>query len=626
MAKAKKSVQVGGEVTPPKPRSKAVKATKPIPPSEPVVVPQSHDHRWRLAGLMVAAGLLLGVVLVGGFMAVYAGKIYPGVTADGTYLGGLSRPAATKALKDATKAYASQAIPVSYGANTTISLGVAQIGTKYDVGGSIEQAYGHGRGGNVADDLRQVVRSLFGRTTKLSDLTYSDDQLTPYLDQIGQAVTTPTTNAGLQFSGSSVAVAASQSGQRLDTGQLVRLIEQRLAARSSAAIAAPVYSLAPVIDDAGLTAAKSQADGYLAGPVTLTLPSKTVTVGPSDITSWITVNRPASDAALAANLQLGDLEPYATAAAPITLGLNDAAIAAYVAALAKTVDQAGQNAALTIAGGTATVFQPEKTGYTLDQAGATTAIEAALKKPSAQRTIALNVKVTEPAVTAASLNSLGINQLLSEGVTYFPGSPGVRIQNIKVGAARFNGVLIKPGDTFSFESLLGDVDAATGYAPAIVIVGNKEEYQYGGGLCQVSTTTYRAALLAGLPIVERHNHSYAVSYYTAPFGVPGVDATIYNASVDFKFLNNTGRYILIQTVLSGTTLKFDFYGTKVESGQIRGPYFVTPAGGAGWNATVPSTTVFYRDVMDLNGNVTSTDTVTTHYASSNDFPLTPQFN
>ncbi len=374
-----------------------------------------------------------------------------------------------------------------------------------------------------------------------------------------------------------------------------------------------------------MQAAQSQASGYLAGPITLTLPSKTVTVAPSDITGWITVNRASNAAGLAANLQLSDFA-YTPPAAPITLSLNNAAIAAYVASLAKTVDQAGQNAALTITGGTATVFQPEKTGYTLDQAGATTAIVAALAKPPADRTIALNVKVTEPAVTAASLNSLGINQLIGEGVTYFPGSPAARVQNIRVGTARFNGTLIKPGDTFSFESLLGDVDAATGYVPAIVILNNKEEYQYGGGLCQVSTTAYRAALLAGLPIVERHNHSYAVGYYTAPFGVPGVDAAIFNDSVDFKFLNNTGHYILIQTILSGSTLKFDFYGTKVESGQIRGPYFITPAGGTGWNPTVPSTTVFYRDVLDLTGKVVSTDTVTTHYASSNDFPLVPQFN
>lgn len=620
MPKAKKTVPLDHEAAPKKKASR--KGAEPKP--EPISLPAPRRRSWLATVVVVPVVLGLAVVLVAGFMTLYAGKIYPGVRVDGVYLGGLSQAKATQTLQTATTAYASQAIPVTYG-NATISLGVAQIGASYNVGDSIKQAYAHGRGSNWSDDLRQVLRAIINRPTKLSNLTYSDAKLTPYIDQIGQSVTTPVTNASLAFSGSSVAVVPSAVGQRLDTGQLTRLIQQRLAETSSAAVAAPVYAVAPVIDDQGLAAAKDQASGYLTGPVTLKLPSKTVTAGPSDITPWITVNRASNDAGLEANLQLSDFN-YTQTAAPIKLGLDDAAIAAYVAGLAKTVDQTGQNAALTITNGVATVFQPSKTGYQLDQPGTVSAIKTVLAKPATERTVTVAVKTIPPAVTEANLNDLGINELLSEGVTYFPGSPGVRIQNIKVGAARFNGTLIAPGATFSFESLLGDVDAAAGYAPAIVIVGNKEEYQYGGGLCQVSTTAYRAALLAGLPIVERHNHSFAVSYYTAPYGVPGVDATIFNASVDFKFLNNTGHYILIQTALAGTTLKFDFYGTKVESGQIRGPNFVDPAGGGGWNPKVPSTTVFYRDVLDLAGNVTKTDTITTHYASSNDFPLIPQFN
>jgi vancomycin resistance protein YoaR len=85
-----------------------------------------------------------------------------------------------------------------------------------------------------------------------------------------------------------------------------------------------------------------------------------------------------------------------------------------------------------------------------------------------------------------------------------------------------------------------------------------------------------------------------------------------------KFLNDTGHYILIQTELVGTTLKFRFYGTKVKSGVIRGPQFVSGS----LNAAVPSHTVFYRDVVDLNGKVTKTDEINTYYKSSLDFPIT----
>ncbi|MEO7617987.1 MAG: VanW family protein, partial [Candidatus Saccharibacteria bacterium] len=183
-------------------------------------------------------------------------------------------------------------------------------------------------------------------------------------------------------------------------------------------------------------------------------------------------------------------------------------------------------------------------------------------------------------------------------------------------------VLLAPGEQFSFGKILGDVGAEQGYKPELVILGDHEEKQYGGGLCQVSSTAYRAALLAGLPINQRYNHSFAISYYTAPYGVPGVDATIYYPQVDFKFTNDTGNYILIQTHMEGTTLTFDYYGTKVKSGQIRGPYFITGT----TDNKQPSTTVFYRDVLDLAGNVIKTDTVNTHYESSDKYPVQKTYN
>lgn len=193
---------------------------------------------------------------------------------------------------------------------------------------------------------------------------------------------------------------------------------------------------------------------------------------------------------------------------------------------------------------------------------------------------------------------------------------------MRAGASKFNGVLLKPGETFSFGKLLGEVDASTGYVPELVILGDHEEKQYGGGLCQVSSTAFRAALAAGLPITERVNHAFAISYYTWPYAAPGVDATIYYPAVDFKFVNDTGHYILMQTTMSGVDLKFDFFGTKTKTGVVRGPTFVTGSN----DATVPSHTVFYRDVMDLDGKVIRTDTFHTYYKSSKDFPITKQFN
>jgi vancomycin resistance protein YoaR len=367
-----------------------------------------------------------------------------------------------------------------------------------------------------------------------------------------------------------------------------------------------------------LTAVREEANLYLAGTVTVKLLNQSVVIEPAAIVDWVkvTLNQPPAEV-----VALGDLGRLYALPTTASVALDEPKITAFAAVLAKRIDQPGQNAALTITDGRATVFQPSRDGIALNQAKTAEQIKAALQKPAADRAVVADVKVAKAEITEESINTLGINELLSEGISMFPGSTRERIQNVRVGASKFDGVLLKPGEVFSFGALLGDVGPETGYAPANVIIGNRQEKQYGGGLCQVSSTAFRAALNAGLPIIERTNHSYAVSYYTAPYGVPGVDATIYYPQVDFKFKNDTSAHILIQTVMEGTTLRFQFYGTKTKEGKVRGPSFITGS----LDHTQPSHTVFYRDVVQ-DGKVIKTDTFHTYYQSSLKFPTTPQFN
>jgi len=158
------------------------------------------------------------------------------------------------------------------------------------------------------------------------------------------------------------------------------------------------------------------------------------------------------------------------------------------------------------------------------------------------------------------LQKRGIQELLAVGESDFHGSSRDRIHNISVGANRFNGFLIPQGDITSFNNQLGEVGPAEGYRKELVILGPKVDKEYGGGLCQVSSTAFRAALLSGLPIRERYNHSFAVKYYE-PWGT---DATIYLGSKDLKFENNTNSDILVQTSVDveNTKLRFHFYGTR----------------------------------------------------------------
>ena len=171
--------------------------------------------------------------------------------------------------------------------------------------------------------------------------------------------------------------------------------------------------------------------------------------------------------------------------------------------------------------------------------------------------------VTEkaPVNIAGDLMDLGIKELLATGHTSFYGSHANRVHNINVGIKKYNGVLVKPGEEFSFNKILGEVDAKNGYLPEKVIKKNKVETEYGGGICQVSSTLYRAALFAGVPITERNPHSWLVTYYGQVLG-PGLDATIYLGVSDVKFINDTPAYLLVQSYTDGANAYFKFYGTS----------------------------------------------------------------
>jgi vancomycin resistance protein YoaR len=179
---------------------------------------------------------------------------------------------------------------------------------------------------------------------------------------------------------------------------------------------------------------------------------------------------------------------------------------------------------------------------------------------AADRAVPLTFQHVRPRLTREDLPALGITARIGQGRTSFAGSPAGRVTNITVAASKFDGLLVEPGETFSFNDYLGDVSAAEGYEEAYIIFGDRTTVGLGGGVCQVSTTAFRAAFWAGLPITERWAHGYRVSWYEPPVGL---DATIYSPSVDLKFVNDTQHWILIQTYVDHQdgTLTFDFFGT-----------------------------------------------------------------
>lgn len=235
--------------------------------------------------------------------------------------------------------------------------------------------------------------------------------------------------------------------------------------------------------------------------------------------------------------------------------------------IAQTIKSTPTNPVFIYKDGRVQEFSPAKDGLEVELDQLKIELEAALKQLETTNvdkvTIDIPVVRTPAEFATEDVNDLGIKELIGVGKSNFKGSIASRIYNIALAASRLNGVLIKPGETFSFVNALGDVSALTGYKQAYIIQGNQTILGDGGGVCQVSTTFFRAALNAGLPIVERHAHSYRVSYYEQD-SPPGIDATIYYPTVDIKIKNDTPGHILIQTFTDtkNLTLRFELYGTS----------------------------------------------------------------
>lgn len=171
----------------------------------------------------------------------------------------------------------------------------------------------------------------------------------------------------------------------------------------------------------------------------------------------------------------------------------------------------------------------------------------------------------EPNVNTGEANNLGIAEVLGVGISDFKGSPTNRIKNIKNGAKKLNGILLKPGEEFSAIKYTKPYTEEGGYLPELVIKGNEIKPEIGGGLCQIGTTLFRMAMNAGMKITQRRNHSLVVNYYNdLENGLPGTDATFYDPSPDFRFKNDTENYVLIQTYVDEADQKlyFTLWGTN----------------------------------------------------------------
>jgi len=472
---------------------------------------------------------MIGVGLFAGWQFWHTDRIFTGVSVDGVPVGGMTRARAMEQLQARLTPYPFAPVRLEYEGKQWI-LSSAQITPRVEFMASVNEAYLVGRNDRGFAKVRSQWQALLGERNIQPLVRFDEDLVRRQIGQIAAEVRQPG-RAAMQIG--SVAIPA-QTGVDVDVDTTARLVLDALERRQAATIA---LSTRPVQPPDAVTASPN------AG-------------GPQVVRQPITLRHDASGLMMALDApMLAKIAPSADASL-----LDEGTLRDVVAGWAAQIAIPAQDARLRFNTATAQVevVQPSLMGRRLNVEATLENIRQALATNQSQAP--LPVESVAPAVDSNRIAEMGIRELVASGSSYFKGSSLARMRNIEVATEKFEGVVIPPGGIFSFNKLVETVSAANGFEDSAIIWGDQTMVGVGGGVCQVSTTVFRAALNAGFPIVERYNHGYVVSWY----GAPGMDATIYTPSVDFKFRNDTNAYLLVQPstdTINGVNT-FNFYGTK----------------------------------------------------------------
>ncbi len=506
---------------------------------------------------LVTAGLVLGgLTIVGiGFAAAAYGlqsrTIVKSVSVAGQSLSGQTTLQAMQLLDQRWANFSSKSFSfTANGRPLTISVSggtgreeeeVVLPYATFDPQAAANAAFAYGHTGPFIQQVFERVSGFLGIAHRVATPVVATDALATELQSVLASQEVMPKDAGLRITSGDISVTDSVDGKSFDYHAAVQQAKAQAATLNTATIpiATKVVSPAVVKTSALTTIAETQlADMTAAAPLTVTAEGKTWKLETADIEKM-------------AGFVLENGQPR--------LGVSATSVDAWITTIAKDVEVTPRDAKFSVVDGRVQEFQTSEVGKTIDRPATAHAIDQAIQKGKNQ-TVALVVTEQAPLTDTITPNNLGITELVAEARTNFRGSPNNRVHNLSLGAQKINGLLIKPGETFSLVTALGSIDGKNGWKPELVIKGGgRITPEYGGGLCQVATTLFRTALNAGLPIVERRNHSLRISYYEPPIGL---DATIYEPKPDLRFTNDYEKYLLIQTRIEGTELIFSFYGTK----------------------------------------------------------------
>ena len=505
--------------------------------------------------------LVLGVLLFAAVLFAYensfSGRIYRGVSIDTVSVGGLTPEEASDKLEKELRYPFESSFTFTY-QDRRWQATPQQLGFHPQTSDMTGAAFAVGRSGGLLEQVTgQLAALLHG--VRIQPVFLFDERVAfNFITKMSAEIDTPMEDPSIILQGSEVVIVPGKTGLMLDRAMTMTLLQIYAQNLQSAEIELPVTVLEAT--EANLGEQKQVLDNLLSRDFTLYTNDErgVLSAGsiPADVLAGMIDFEPVmNDTSLTIEMT-PKMEPFYSRL--LEIGSN-------VYKEAKDAKFIFDDSRLTLQ-----LISPAETGKEIDIEASLENIVRSIRDGANQAEVVLNI--IDPKVKGnETAEELGIRELVHTENTYFFYSDDERIQNIQVGAGKLNGILIAPGETFSMADAVGEVSKEAGYAESSVIFGSETIQDVGGGLCQVSTTLFRAAFNYGLEINERHAHGYRVYYYerlanrSLDPGLAGLDAAVYLPTLDLKFTNDTPYWILMETEpdVNLFRLQWRFYSTDV---------------------------------------------------------------
>lgn len=487
----------------------------------------------------LAAGVV-GATAVGAMVALpamAAGKFYSGTQVQGIDLSGLDRTEGEDVLRAAFTPLEDLAVIYTFeGQEWSASL--TDLGFIVDYETMVAEAWDTGRGDNVIERY-QILLDQGGTHNVPLRLLQDDQKLDAYLGNIGDQIAIPARNARLVRNGTAIEIMDHAIGRAIDLDAVRQATITAVNTGRSSTIELSTREVPPDVNANDLAGAKEDAILLVGEPVVFTHNGEFYDIDTEELTGALLING-AGEAAL-------DLEN-------LNQRMTDIANAVLVPA---------QNVVLGWEDGVY-VIEDDQDGVGVDmEAFQQLLLETARKT---DRTVELPTNVLKAAARTDNVNELGIEAHLAYGSSSFAGSSETRYLNILAAADNVSYKMVGPGEKFSFNEQMGPISLDNGFVEGSIIQGDWTASDLGGGVCQVSTTVFRAALFAGFKFEAWYAHGWRLPFYEADGSPPGMDAaiyqpnTIYEFEKDLIFENPLDSWLMLMMVVDGDTVYAHLYG------------------------------------------------------------------